>query len=575
MKTYVLTILLFLNSNFLFAQGVAVVSSFMDNTWQLFELNPLDCSLEFITNIEKLLFDITYHPNGGLYGIQSDGSLWEIDITTGDCTLVYTIGPSSNLQTFNSLVTSPNGTVYATGDLGELYTYNISSGVEMFLGIIPFTASGDLIFFNNKLYLAATDVNDYIIQVNLSNPANSFELISSFLDGNIYGILSYSENCADVKSYALEVELNGNTTSVYEINYGNNTLNYICEFDGPITGGASTFDFFGSVSVSIQDFEVSAPTSCTQSDGTITVQAFGGTGQLTYSIIDNVFETNNQFTGLSSGTYGITVTDENGCQDVGEADLNLLDFPILTDIEITPVSCLGAEGIIEVIGSGGTGALTYSIDGINFQDTGLFDSLLLGNYTITVQDENFCNSAEIIEVGFPPIPVIDTILLEPIFCDNELVSFAMEVSNFTGELEVILNDTIFQNHLTFDNLPNGTYQISIADDLGCEADTTIVLARKYCSIYIPNAFSANGDGYNDDFKIYPHPKFEGKILSVHIFDRWGNTLYGNKDFDFEIDSWDGTFNGKVLNAGVFVYVIKVDYGDGIREVLSGDISLVK
>lgn len=89
-------------------------------------------------------------------------------------------------------------------------------------------------------------------------------------------------------------------------------------------------------------------------------------------------------------------------------------------------------------------------------------------------------------------------------------------------------------------------------------------------VQVPNAFSPNGDGHNDFFK--------GKIgdnvagLSIVVFDRWGNKVFESSELNFQ---WDGQYNGRLLNTGVYAYAIEVTYYNGFKEKMSGNITLIR
>ena len=93
-------------------------------------------------------------------------------------------------------------------------------------------------------------------------------------------------------------------------------------------------------------------------------------------------------------------------------------------------------------------------------------------------------------------------------------------------------------------------------------------------LFIPNAFTPNEDGINDIYYI-SNSGFES--FDFTVFDRWGNQVFLNAHFqpNDETEGWDGTFRGKVLNGGVFVWVAKVVFKDGTTEVLSGDVTVVR
>ena len=97
-----------------------------------------------------------------------------------------------------------------------------------------------------------------------------------------------------------------------------------------------------------------------------------------------------------------------------------------------------------------------------------------------------------------------------------------------------------------------------------------VVVEKPYSLYSPNAFSPDGDGVNDFFNISGQ-KIED--FQIEIFNRWGQMVY--KSFDLN-DGWDGTFNGKKLPTGTYVYKIKTrEFGIDQNLIKSGSVALVR
>ena len=77
-----------------------------------------------------------------------------------------------------------------------------------------------------------------------------------------------------------------------------------------------------------------------------------------------------------------------------------------------------------------------------------------------------------------------------------------------------------------------------------------------CDIYIPNAFSPNDDGRNDQF--LPYPNCVIGEYNMKIFNRWGKLVFESDDID---KGWDGKANGELLLSDVFVYIIKFTYAE--------------
>lgn len=96
-------------------------------------------------------------------------------------------------------------------------------------------------------------------------------------------------------------------------------------------------------------------------------------------------------------------------------------------------------------------------------------------------------------------------------------------------------------------------------------------------VFIPNVFSPNDDQYNDLFVPYGDPRFVKEVESFAVYDRWGNQMYfaqkflpGDESFD-----WDGSFNGKKMNPGVYVFHAKINFLDGSRRVFKGDVTITE
>jgi gliding motility-associated-like protein len=88
-------------------------------------------------------------------------------------------------------------------------------------------------------------------------------------------------------------------------------------------------------------------------------------------------------------------------------------------------------------------------------------------------------------------------------------------------------------------------------------------------IYVPNIFSPNGDGQNDNL----YMRGQGiKSLDFVIFDRWGEKVFETID---QTEFWDGTFKGKDMPVGIYAYHLKATMNDNQKIVKKGNISLVR
>ncbi|HEY9176300.1 MAG TPA: gliding motility-associated C-terminal domain-containing protein, partial [Flavipsychrobacter sp.] len=106
---------------------------------------------------------------------------------------------------------------------------------------------------------------------------------------------------------------------------------------------------------------------------------------------------------------------------------------------------------------------------------------------------------------------------------------------------------------------------------GCRAfDTLHVIVDKRDNLFVPSAFSPNGDGKNDIFKV-TNLSFQ-RIMEFRVFNRWGQEVFNTND---HMRGWDGTWEGKPQPMGVYSYLIRVAYPDGFVETYKGETTLIR
>lgn len=113
------------------------------------------------------------------------------------------------------------------------------------------------------------------------------------------------------------------------------------------------------------------------------------------------------------------------------------------------------------------------------------------------------------------------------------------------------------------------FTVAITDANGCSAVDTISIRVSDIRIYIPNVFSPNGDGINDQFQVFAP---ELARFRMRIFSRWGDLVFGTEDQHFQ---WDGNLKEAMLPAGVYTYHIVADTYSGETIERVGDLTLVR
>jgi len=217
--------------------------------------------------------------------------------------------------------------------------------------------------------------------------------------------------------------------------------------------------------------------TCGSSDGSILVNASGGSGSLNFSINGSTLQTSGAFNNLAAGNYNVVVTDASGCTSLLVASVSNTNAPVINSISGTDISCFGADnGNINISASGGTGALSYSIDnGSTVFATGNFINLAPGIYSISVMDTIGCIATGNITITEPDELIVNTLAVNTT-CGNSNGEIQTLVTGGTGFIQYSINSgTSYQLTGTFVNLATGNYNVLISDANGCTATAASVL----------------------------------------------------------------------------------------------------
>ncbi len=120
--------------------------------------------------------------------------------------------------------------------------------------------------------------------------------------------------------------------------------------------------------------------------------------------------------------------------------------------------------------------------------------------------------------------------------------------------------------------------VIVTDTYGCEVEILQrVVVNEQELVYVPNAFSPNGDGVNDLFSVYGRREFVRNVDYLEVFDRWGTLVHRMENFPVNDVSigWDGYFRDKVSPTGVYVWSARVILYDDTVVDLKGDLMLLR
>lgn len=317
------------------------------------------------------------------------------------------------------------------------------------------------------------------------------------------------------------------------------------------------------------------PTCFGAVDGSIGLEVMAGLTPFRYQWEDGT--TNPDRTGLAAGNYQVAVTDAKGCRAVKPIAVTG-PSPLLTVVETESTVCNGSvNGIIRMNTIGGTGPYRYSVDaGQTYNTINEFSGLMPGIYEIRVIDQHQCTFSTTAVVPEPRRVTLDVPLNRQIRLGESILIAVTDNAPTPLTYEWLPTDGVAcPTCAATELMPLRTtrYTVRVTDAFGCSVEAFLqVEVTRDEAVYIPNAFSPNEDGVNDQFRLYTSLGVEA-ILDFSIYDRWGNLLFYRADCAGDC-AWDGRLNGQRLEQDVYVFAARLRYLDGEVVPLSGEVNLI-
>lgn len=232
-------------------------------------------------------------------------------------------------------------------------------------------------------------------------------------------------------------------------------------------------------------------------------------------------QTDSSITVFSTGTYSVTVTNAAGCsQTVSQTVQNIVAVPQSLNM---------------------SGCSSVSYNGITYTASSVIAD--------TTRSVNGCDS------------VITTINIHV----GETSSTSITDSIYAGETYTLPSGAMVTTE--------GDYETVLVNADGCDSviHTKLYLLEKTtCQVTAPNAFTPNGDGINDFWKVY-----DGSCLkrcAAKIYNRYGSLIYQSDNYQ---NDWRGTYGSKNCPDGTYYYVLEVTYPGGRKRILRGDVTIMR
>lgn len=446
--------------------------------------------------------------------------------------------------------------------------------------------------------------------------------------GNANGQINGITFSGGLAPYTIEWNNVVSNLDINNLNAGNYTLQ-ITDANGCVnTVGPFTINPSTALSLITSNSNVSC---FGYSDATATVNVSGGTPGYTY-LWQPGGQTTQNAVGLSAGTYMVYVTDAAGCIDSISVNITE-PAEIITTITGNTNICQGSSTVLTISGGGTylwntsqttssitvtpSSTTTYSvavtvgsctkIDSITVQVSLPPVASITGDTIICVGENTMLTASGGSSFLWNDGSITSTILVSPV----SNTQYTVAVSNICGSdvalINVIVNPppnayagtdqtvlignstTLYgsggisyswapSSTLSCSNCQNPiasplsttTYTLVVTDANGCTdtARVTVFVDEEFI-LFVPDAFSPNGDGNNDILFV----RGSGiESLLFKIYDRWGQKVFESRSLT---EGWDGTFKGKELDMGVFAYTLEGYYFSGNKFSLKGNITLVR
>lgn len=275
-------------------------------------------------------------------------------------------------------------------------------------------------------------------------------------------------------------------------------------------------------------------------------------------------------TATGSGNFTVTYTTNGTCPDSSTVLITLEEQAIATITDAGPYCINDQADTLQATPVGGI----WSGNGID-PNTGVFTPSLagIGTSQLIYTTPGICGDSDTIDVVVYPAPI----------------------ANAGQDQSVILNESIQLNGsgagsyswaaagtLSCSNCPSPVatpttstvYTLTIVDANGCIGiDSVLITVNEDVIYYVPNAFTADGDEFNQLFKPVFTSGFDPFDYNLTIFNRWGETIFESNNHDI---GWDGTYNGNTVQNGTYIWRIEFkEITSDKRQTITGHVTKLR
>lgn len=285
------------------------------------------------------------------------------------------------------------------------------------------------------------------------------------------------------------------------------------------------------------------------------------------------------FTGIVNESYDVVVegVDPFGCSARDTINISPFEYEVVTNIP--ELFCENQDFQADITVNGTTEGFSFQWEPTDIIVSGgntanpVFRTDVPTTVIVTITDDiNGCEIIETYEVGTTTYTV--EIEATPDANINLGESVTLSVINPEPGYTYVWSTGETTPEITVTPDVNTTYSVTVTDEFGCIAvdDINITVRQPVCDasdVFIPNAFTPNGDDFNDIFRIRSNFVEEMELV---VYNRWGQEIFKTTTLG---DGWDGTYEGKEVAPDVYAYYIHVRCINQATYTVRGDISLLR
>jgi gliding motility-associated-like protein len=486
-----------------------------------------------------------------------------------------------------------NGTAIAVGAGGAGgYTFVWSAG-----GQVTATATG--LAANTTYTVTVTDALGCATTTNVSvsEPSAVTASIPISSSVNCFGGNdgeAIASGAGGVGSYTYQWDAAGQTTATVTGLMANTTYT-VTVTDANACTATATIMVSEPSALTITPTIVDILCNTANNSGSITANMGGGTPPYNTYVWDSNAggQTTATATGLTAGTYTVTVTDDNVCTTTATftvapmvpLDSATVPLTVVTGVLDCQLNPVGALSIVPVSGTG------YTYLWSNGDADSTATNLGAGTYTVTITNSSNCMVTATGTVIAPFVPNVNPFVSvtgssSVTVTTDDIVD--IDGGNDESGLGVSYIWTASSTDITIGNNTNhsttavsgvaGTYTLSITATSGtapnCTDAGTVTITYESSFVGMPNAFTpGNGDNTNTNEIFRPVGLNATEVEVFKVFNRWGQLLYDGSDL--QGTGWDGTYMGVEQPSEIYLYLLQYKLGATESVIVRGEFTLIR